>query len=145
MALTIGSLGKPQFIWDRWAGKSASEILASETKGAELLPVGAVVSLPAKIAPYIIGGAVAGTAAVAYFGGKGQNQAIEQTGQAVSKPTYTFDVGEGGTVNVSEAGGTPTVTQSAEQEAKQSPDYMQWLLIGGVAIAALYLLKGRGK
>lgn len=129
-----------RFIWQKSPQEIAKELEYTPIPGA-----GAIGSISGKAAALAIGGTIAGAAAVSYFGGKGQQQALEQTGTALSKPTYYITTEKGGTTNIEEAGGTPTVTQTASQEQKQTPDYMQWLLLGGLGIAALYVFMNRRK
>ena len=100
------------------------------------------------IAPwkYALGGAIAGgAAAVAYLGGKGIQQAQTQTGKAQTDATYTISPSREGVVNLYYPSAA-TVQQAQEQKATaQTTDYLQWILVGGIAIAALYVLTRRKK
>ena len=75
-------------------------------------------------------------------------QKQQQTGIATAPTDYFFyQTPGGGPINVyNPAGGTATTTQEQKQEATQStPDYMQIILIGALAIGALYIMTKRSK
>lgn len=91
---------------------------------------------------------IAGVSAVAGATLLGGSQALtqqqKQSGKAISQPIYHVAVEPGGTATFQDAGGSPAVEQTATQQAEQSkPDYMQYLLIGGLVIGAIYFLKGK--
>ena len=121
------------------------------TRKATLSPamgVGAVLSTPVKLGLAFLGGAITSL----LVGGAKQylEQKTEQETQQAQKTTgggFTFYTEPYGTVTLNspqagEASATQSATSKAQQDAAQTtPDYLQWLLIGGLAIAAIYVLK----
>lgn len=130
-----------------WLGEFQKQTIA---------PFGAIGALgtPARIA---LGVGAATVAGVALMGAKqylSQQQTQAQNLSATTKSGgYVIYAQRGsnvkfeGTTTGSATAATQTATAKQDQAATQSqPDYMQWLLIGGIAIAAIYFLtkKKRG-
>jgi len=99
------------------------------------------------IAPwkYALGGAIAGGAAtVAYLGGKGQQLSTEQKAGISASPTsYNFPAAKDVTLNY--PSGAAIAQTATPTQTSQPVDYMQWILIGGIAIAALWVFTRRKK
>ena len=100
---------------------------------------GAVVSEPLKYALAIGGGVVAG---FMFHSGTQQTQQQQQQAQAQTGG-YKIIALPGSEVTLKgTTTGNANVDQAQDQDAKaESPNYMQWLLIGGLALAGLYIWK----
>jgi len=100
-------------------------------------------ALTTKQALLLGGGAVAATAIV--LGGKQYLEQKQQQTQLAATGGYKIYAYPDSQVTITEpTTGAIKQGQEAAQTATQAqPDYMQWLLIGGLAIAALYVLKKR--
>lgn len=90
---------------------------------------------------YAAGGALAGgAAAVAFLGAKGISQG--QTGQISGSPTtYSFPTAKEVTLNYP----TGASVKQGQDATQQQPDYLQWILLGGIAIAGLYVLSKKNR
>jgi hypothetical protein len=145
MAYMIGKTPKITPIWEMTPAEAAKKMI--DNPMAQLTGTGAILTLPQKIAVIVGGTALAG---LALFGGKQyleqkQQQETEQA-QKTQGGGFVFYTEPYGTVTVNqpqagEASATQQATSAAQQQAEQTkPDYLQWLLIGGLGLGAIYFL-----
>lgn len=129
---------KFKFPWE----KPITQTIKEQTAVAGIIPVGAVLSVPQKVAIGVGGGFLAGAT---LLGGKQYlDQQQRQSAKAWAGTQYHFYQTKGGGSQIIEraSGGTATVDQTQEQTATQStPDYLQMLLLGGLLIGALFMLR----
>jgi len=104
--------------------------------------IGGALSTTAKIGLGVAGGAIGALA----LGGAKQYLQQSQTGIATAPTYYQFyQTKGGGPQSVYDPSGGSAQVDQKQTAAQTTPDYLQWLLIGGMALAAFYLFTRRKK